>query len=261
MQYDKERPANERTTPVARPHHPHGGGLEQRTTAGGLSFVARSGVDDGHADRRFAAGLPPPLPNSSGIGSRTERRPNWAQNRDVKDFRDGRATGVVRMRSGMAARIADAVLDYVSALAGEVMAGVIPLHQAWEAAKQRKRECESLPERQARIDAERAELWVNAVDLAEHEKRILAVELNVARRHLTDAQKVLAGKAIEPDLAERARRRQGARTDLNPTLGATAPNVAKTRDEVAKAVGLGSGDTYERGEKTLAVVEEEARPW
>jgi hypothetical protein len=43
--------------------------------------------------------------------------------------------------------------------------------------------------------------------LADHEKRILAVTLNTERRQLTDAQRVLVGKAIEPDFAERMRRR------------------------------------------------------
>ena len=44
-------------------------------------------------------------------------------------------------------------------------------------------------------------------NLPEHEKRILAVKLNTDRRQLTDAQRVMVGKAIEPDYAERARLR------------------------------------------------------
>ena len=50
---------------------------------------------------------------------------------------------------------------------------------------------------------------VTRIGMAEHEKRLHAVALNLARRHLTDAQKVALGMTIEPDVAEEARRRQG----------------------------------------------------
>ena len=39
-------------------------------------------------------------------------------------------------------------------------------------------------------------------------QRLHVVALNLARRHLTDAQKVAAGRLIAPDAAEAARRRQ-----------------------------------------------------
>ncbi len=71
--------------------------------------------------------------------------------------------------------------------------------------------------------------------------------LNLARRHLTDAQKVILGRTIEPDVRERARLRQGARTDLTSrTLGLEVPAVQQSRDELAREVGIGSGRTYER---------------
>ena len=94
--------------------------------------------------------------------------------------------------------------------------------------------------------------------MAEHEKRLHAVALNLARRHLTDAQKVLVGMRIEPDVAERARLRQielGREKGGRP-LGTTVHKGegSTTRDEVADTVGLGAGRTYERAKKTLADV-------
>lgn len=106
---------------------------------------------------------------------------------------------------------------------------------------------------------------VTRIGLAEHEKRLHAVSLNLARRHLTDAQKVLLGRTIEPDVAEAARRRQGARTDLSPTgdtstevdttSATTDAEVERTVNEVAEKVGIGSGRTYERHRNTLAEAE------
>lgn len=91
--------------------------------------------------------------------------------------------------------------------------------------------------------------------MAEHEKRLHAVALNLARRHLTDAQKVLLGAAIEPDVAERSKRRM-AEAGAKAAPGKPASNVAplepaRTVDEVAAQVGLGSGRTYERSKRVL----------
>jgi ParB-like chromosome segregation protein Spo0J len=132
--------------------------------------------------------------------------------------------------------------------------------------------------------------------MSDAEKRLLAVELNLARRQLTDGQKVLLGRMIEPDVAERARKRQEElgrlhgedpsaqlrgrgddRVDNRPQgeadhVGAIAPQIApepsgqaagepergETRDLVAKAVGLGSGDTYARAKKTIEAAEQVA---
>ena len=88
--------------------------------------------------------------------------------------------------------------------------------------------------------------------LAEHEKRLLAVTLNLARRQLTDAQKVALGEMIREDVAAEAKARQ--------SHGMTAPGKnalpqvrqsVHTPDVVAARVGLGSGDTFERGSKAL----------
>jgi ParB-like chromosome segregation protein Spo0J len=80
------------------------------------------------------------------------------------------------------------------------------------------------------------------VGLADHDKRLLAVAVNVKRRHLTSMQQTMLGRIIEPDIAERARRRQielaGTRkSDLVDICPQGAGD--KTRDEVAAEVGLG----------------------
>ena len=96
-------------------------------------------------------------------------------------------------------------------------------------------------------------------DLLDHEKRILAVELNVARRHFTDAQLAEAGRRIEPDVAERARLRQ---VELGRSHGDPPSDLqigrGESRDEVARTVGLGSGITYQRHKAVLRVAEQEA---
>lgn len=98
--------------------------------------------------------------------------------------------------------------------------------------------------------------------LAEHEKRILAVELNVARRQFTDAQRIEAGRAIEPDIAERARLRMLAaqKNRAGEQLATTVAScqTGRTIDEVARTVRLGSGRTYERGKQTMQEAEREA---
>lgn len=89
--------------------------------------------------------------------------------------------------------------------------------------------------------------------LSEPEKRIYAVELNVARRHMTDAQKVLLGRKIEPDIEARAEARRLAalnRGTERPVME-KFPERGTTRDEVARAVGIGTGRTYENGKKVL----------
>ncbi len=91
--------------------------------------------------------------------------------------------------------------------------------------------------------------------LAPHEKRLLAVELNLARRQLTDAQKVMLGRQIEPDVAEQSRRREVAGKASDPMDNCPQ---GTTRDEVARTVGLGSGRTYERAKQVIEAVEREA---
>lgn len=89
------------------------------------------------------------------------------------------------------------------------------------------------------------------VGLPEHEKRILALSLNVDRRQVTDAQRVLAAESVEEDYRERARRRMaeaGAKAAPGKPCATAQPfqKPVTTRDEVAKAVGIGHGSTYER---------------
>lgn len=97
--------------------------------------------------------------------------------------------------------------------------------------------------------------------LDEHEKRIFVAELNAARRQLTDAQKVALGKRIEPDIAARAEKRRRASQNnkaaeaLRSGGHVSTTDHGKTRDEVARAVQLGSGRTYERGKQVLDELE------
>lgn len=93
--------------------------------------------------------------------------------------------------------------------------------------------------------------------LDEHEKRIFVAELNAARRQLTDAQKVMLGRMIEPDIAARADKRMKAGKAVDPVDKCPQGAATKTRDEVARAVQLGSGRTYERGKAVIAELEAE----
>lgn len=94
--------------------------------------------------------------------------------------------------------------------------------------------------------------------LSDSEKRLHAGMLNLARRQLTDGQKVWLGRQLEPDIAATARERmaQGGRGGAARKGGSDDPPLEKgtktrVRDEVAERVGLGSGETYERGRKVL----------
>lgn len=99
--------------------------------------------------------------------------------------------------------------------------------------------------------------------LSEPEKRILAAELNLARRQLTDAQKVRLGELLEPDIADRAEKRrlanlkQGERTKSRGGHMSTSGDFGKTRDETARTVGIGSGQTYERQKAVIAQLKDE----
>jgi len=93
--------------------------------------------------------------------------------------------------------------------------------------------------------------------LNEAQKRLLAVDLNLARRQLTDAQKATLGRTIEPDVEAEAKRRQ---IELGKSQGAPTPLVTavtkgRAKDAVAKKVGMGSGRTYERAKQILEAVE------
>ncbi len=109
-------------------------------------------------------------------------------------------------------------------------------------------------------------LYARPTAIPDDDKRILAAELNVARRHLTDAQQIELGRTIEPDVAERARLRMLATQNNDAAAaarssGQMAPAEARgrTRDDVAQTVGLGSGRTYERGKKVMETAERVGR--
>lgn len=106
---------------------------------------------------------------------------------------------------------------------------------------------------------------VTRTGLPEHEKRLHAVTLNLARRHLTDGQKTLVGRTIEPDIAERARLRMaagGAKAAPGRPIGKGMENFpdliqqTTTRDEVAAEVGIGTGRTYENHKRVIEQAEE-----
>jgi N6-adenosine-specific RNA methylase IME4 len=100
--------------------------------------------------------------------------------------------------------------------------------------------------------------------LPEYEKRLHAVRLNLARRHLIDGQKFLLAEKIAPDVAKRAEARrlamlkqfapQEPRSPLPPDGGNGDRHDNETAAEVARLVGIGSRNTYARGRKTLAKV-------
>ncbi len=98
--------------------------------------------------------------------------------------------------------------------------------------------------------------------LSEVEKRLLAVERNRNRRQLSEWQAIQLGRQIEPDVRERARQRQGMRSDLRTCAAAAAQvdrSPRRSDDEVAEIIGLGSGDTFRR-QKAVAERIEEATP-
>lgn len=103
-------------------------------------------------------------------------------------------------------------------------------------------------ERLRTIDAQISMAAVVKAGLAPYDKRLLAVELNLARRQLTDGQKTLVGKTIEPDLAEQAAQRERIGKRVDPVDNCPQ---GTTRDEVASRVGLGCGRTYERHKRVL----------
>lgn len=63
----------------------------------------------------------------------------------------------------------------------------------------------------------------------------------------TFSQKMREGKLLAEVESERAKQRQGTRTDLREDFPTSSrAEYGRTRDKVAKAVGLGSGKTYEK---------------
>ncbi len=97
----------------------------------------------------------------------------------------------------------------------------------------------------------------NAVKLSR--SRTYASNDEIARRHMTDAQKVRLGQDIELDIAAVAKARGLAnlRQGNKPPEVDTCPPRDKTRDEVARTAGIGSGRTYERGKEILGLLRNE----
>jgi N6-adenosine-specific RNA methylase IME4 len=91
--------------------------------------------------------------------------------------------------------------------------------------------------------------------LAEHEKRLHTVALNLVRRQLTEGQKVILGRQVAPDIEKRAAERMTAGKPTDPSDNC---HQGRATDEVAAAVGLGSGRTYERNARAVEKIEHDA---
>lgn len=105
------------------------------------------------------------------------------------------------------------------------------------------------------IDCPRTVRW----GLAQHEKRILSVEMNLARRQLNDYLKLELAEVIKPDYAERARVRRLA-TQNNKSAEQISKNfdvcsTGNTDDVVAKVVNLGTGQTLRNKVKQKRKIE------
>ena len=99
---------------------------------------------------------------------------------------------------------------------------------------------------------------------SEEQRLALAASLNADRRQMTDAQRVYLGRTLEGRLADVARQRmaEGGAKAAPGKPGTLVPPFTepqRTRDDVARQVGLGSGRSYERG-KQLAEKAESFAP-
>lgn len=74
---------------------------------------------------------------------------------------------------------------------------------------------------------------------ADHGAAVEAVDLNLARHQLTDAQKVLLGRQIEPDVAVPSAEREAHWQTAPGRSVTTVTEVIRTTDEFARIVGLG----------------------
>jgi 16S rRNA G966 N2-methylase RsmD len=91
---------------------------------------------------------------------------------------------------------------------------------------------------------------IRAFDNDLEEERFVRL-INVNRRHMNAFQKTEQGIAIEHIEAQLARQRQLSGTTLGPN-----DHKGKTRDLVAKQVGLSSGKTYERAKFVIKACQE-----
>ena len=91
--------------------------------------------------------------------------------------------------------------------------------------------------------------------LSEAQKRLLAVELNIARRQLTDGQKLLLAEQMRPAVAAEAMARkrstQFGSTGGDKTVSTGEKEKDSTRQRLADAVGYGSGTTLYQHSRLL----------
>ncbi len=85
---------------------------------------------------------------------------------------------------------------------------------------------------------------------SEIDEREAIIDFN-KQREKTFSQKMAEAEELEAIERERAKERQGQRTDLQPPdiVETFPPSPGKTRDKVAAKVGIGSGKQYEKAKK------------
>jgi len=86
-------------------------------------------------------------------------------------------------------------------------------------------------------------------------EEIYVIETNIIRRQLTDYQKTVLALKLEPLYAEKAKQRQGTRTDLTSSSNELNVEFAQARDQAAKSVGL-SPATYHRAKTIMNEADE-----
>lgn len=119
---------------------------------------------------------------------------------------------------------------------------IISGHRRWQAAKSLN--MITVPVHIVRYDSE--------VD-----EREAIIDFN-KQREKTFSQKMAEGKELEAIESERAKERQGTRTDLQQSdiVETFPPSPGKTRDKVAEKVGIGSGKQYEKAKKVWEQAEQ-----
>ena len=101
----------------------------------------------------------------------------------------------------------------------------------------------------------------SVVHCSSEEARLsVAATLNADRRQMTDGQRTILGRKLEERFRQLARQRQEelGRSHGEDPSGQLSRRGSKARDQVAEAVGIGSGRTYERNAKALEEIEESA---
>jgi len=76
------------------------------------------------------------------------------------------------------------------------------------------------------------------------DEKIYVVETNLLRRHLNDYQKVEMTQPLEGFYEEKAKQRQGRRTDLTSVSNGTEVEWGRAVDKIARRIGMSSTNYY-----------------